>query len=130
MPDTAPSVTKFQAGHTYTRTVPSGATEQFRVEQITYQPGTGAAFAAGWKGGLGAWYGRLVPVTDCLGWTDTGPTHDTAPSRPEILNEAADTAQGVADRLHREGHTDRAQGAYDVMDVLRQQARTATREPS
>jgi hypothetical protein len=83
MATTPPPTARFQAGHTYTRTVASGATEKFHVERITYQPDTGAAFASGWKGGLGAWYGCLVPVTDCLGWADAGPTHPTAGSQPE-----------------------------------------------
>lgn len=83
MAATPPPAARFQAGRTYTRTVGGGATEEFRVERITYQPDTGAAFASGWKGGLGAWYGRLVPVTDCLGWTDAGPTRPATETQPE-----------------------------------------------
>ncbi|MFF9215586.1 hypothetical protein [Streptomyces viridosporus] len=40
--------------------------------------------------------------------------------------ESARTAEEIADRLHREGATERAQGAYDVMDVFRKASRMAT----
>lgn len=48
--------------------------------------------------------------------------------RSTVLRQAADAAEGVGIRLHREHHVERSNGAYDVMNVLTALAREAMEE--